>query len=145
MNGHYDDIIHLPHHVSSKRKPMSIYDRAAQFSPFAALTGHDAAIQETARLTDSRIQLDMDGIALLDAQIRQLAEHLSESPQITATCFVPDDRKDGGSYVTITGTVRKILSLEQAILLEDGRTLQFDRISRLEILSAESEDIPPEQ
>lgn len=134
MNGPYDDILCLPHHVSAKRQPMSIHDRAAQFSPFAALTGHEAAIQETARLTDTQIHLDMDGIPLLDAQIRLLAEQVSDHPEIFATCFVPDERKLGGAYVPVTGRVKKVLPLEQVILLEDGRALPFDHISRLEIL-----------
>ena len=133
MNSPYEDILYLPHHVSPVRQPMSRQDRAAQFSPFAALTGHEAAIAETARLTDARTQLDMDGIPLLDAQLRHLAERLPEHPQVTIIYFVPDERKDGGSYVTVTGKVRKMLPLEQAVLMEDGQLLYFDRIFQLEI------------
>lgn len=137
MSGLYDDIIHLPHHVSPTRQPMSMHDRAAQFSPFAALTGHDAAIQETARLTDSQVQLDVDGVAMLDAQLQQLVR-LEELPEIKAVCFVPDWKKSGGTYVTVTGTVKKVDCHRQQILLEDGNILPFDRISHMEILSSKA-------
>lgn len=137
MSGLYDDIIQLPHHVSPTRRPMSMHDRAAQFSPFAALTGHDAAIQETARLTDDQIQLDVDGVAMLNQQLQQLVR-MEELPAIKAVCFVPDWKKTGGAYVTITGTVRKVDPHQQQILLEDGRILLFDRISHIEILSSET-------
>lgn len=132
MNGPYDDILHLPHHVSPNRQPMSMRDRAAQFSPFAALTGHDAAIQETARLTDSQIDLAADGTAILNQQIRILMEHQQEHPQITAVYFIPDARKEGGAYVTITGTVLAIRPQDQSILLTDGSELHFYRIYRLD-------------
>ena len=106
--GRYDDIINLPHHVSTKHPHMAPIDRAAQFSPFAALTGHDEAIKETARLTDERMELDENRKELLDARLQLLREHLGEKPTVTFTFFEPDERKSGGAYVTVTGSVKKI-------------------------------------
>ncbi|MBR3972633.1 MAG: hypothetical protein IKJ99_01620 [Oscillospiraceae bacterium] len=128
MNGNYDDIIHLPHHVSKTRKRMSMHDRAAQFSPFAALTGYDAAIAETGRLTDSFTELVSDETSALDEKIRQLAEKLDDRPEVTITHFVPDSRKSGGAYVDTCGIARKIDSHEQTILMEDGTVIAFHRI-----------------
>ena len=115
MKPDYSDIIHLPHHVSKTHPQMSMHDRAAQFSPFAALTGYDSAILETARLTEEKITLNEDLQELLDIQFQQLLEHLSEKPLISITFFCPDKRKQGGSYVSISGTVKK-LDLLQRIL-----------------------------
>ena len=129
----YRDILHLPHPVSPTRAKMSMVERAAQFAPFAALTGHEAAIQETARLTDAQIHLDMDGIPLLDAQIRLLAEQVSDHPEIFATCFVPDERKAGGAYHSVTARVRKILEQERILLLEDDIRVPIDRIVSLTV------------
>lgn len=106
MKSDYSDIIHLPHHVSKTHPQMSMHDRAAQFSPFAALTGYDSAILETARLTEEKIILNEDLQELLDIQFQQLLEHLSEKPLISITFFCPDKRKQGGSYVSISGTVK---------------------------------------
>lgn len=108
MKSDYSDIIHLPHHVSKTHPQMSMHDRAAQFSPFAALTGYDSAILETARLTEEKITLNEDMQELLDIQFQQLLEHLSEKPLISITFFCPDKRKQGGSYVSISGTVKKL-------------------------------------
>lgn len=106
--GKYDKIINLPHHVSSTHPHMSMIDRAAQFSPFAALTGYDAAVKETARLTEQKIELDEYEKAALDQRILLLQEHLKELPEVTITHFVPDERKDGGKYFSITEAVKKI-------------------------------------
>lgn len=124
----YDDIIDLPHHVSAKRSRMTNYDRAAQFSPFAALTGYDAVIDETARLTDTRIELDEGGKALLDAQLRQIREHLASRPRVEMTCFQADDRKSGGAYIHVSGRVRKIDEYAGALLLEDGTWVSISQI-----------------
>lgn len=132
MKGSYDDIIGLTYPVPTSRKRMSMIDRAAQFSPFAALTGYDAAILETGRLTDRQIDLDVDGEAILDEKIRQLSRHQEEQPEVTVTYFVPDARKCGGAYVTVTGKVRKIDRYEQAMLLTDGTVISFSRISTLD-------------
>ena len=128
----YEDILHLPHHVSPRRRQMSNLERAAQFSPFAALTGHDAAIRETARLTDDRFDLADDGTAMLDEKLRILLEHRNSHPEITAVYFVPDERKSGGAYVTVTGRLTAVSSREQALILEDGRELYFSRIYGLD-------------
>lgn len=89
MKSDYSDIIHLPHHISKTHPQMSMHDRAAQFSPFAALTGYDSAILETARLTEEKITLNEDLQELLDIQFQQLLEHLSEKPLISITFFLP--------------------------------------------------------
>ena len=103
----YEDIINLPHHVSKTRPQMSMLDRAAQFSPFAALTGYDAAIKETGRLTDEKIELDEDTKAALDMKQAYLIEMIDEQPEITIIYFLPDARKVGGAYVTVTGNLKR--------------------------------------
>ena len=106
--GKYDGIINLPHHTSPKRLRMSMLDRAAQFSPFAALTGYDSAIKETARLTEERIELDENEQEALDVQLQIIREHLKEKPEITVTYFQQDVRKAGGAYLSLTGNVKQI-------------------------------------
>ena len=127
----YDDIIHLPHHRSKKHAPMPIIDRAAQFSPFAALTGHDAAIKETARLTDRKIELDEYEIANLDEKLQQIKEKLPMNPEITVTYFQPDVRKDGGEYRTISGKVKKMDEYAKSIIMENGIRLPIEDIIEL--------------
>lgn len=107
MSSKYDDIIDLPHPTSQNHPRMSLYDRAAQFSPFAALTGHHAAIAETGRLTDRRIELDESEITRVDAELQHLQELLPGRPTVSITYFVPDERKNGGSYQTVTGEVKR--------------------------------------
>lgn len=128
----YDDIIDLPHHVSTKHPHMAPIDRAAQFSPFAALTGHDEAIRETERLTEERAQLDENSKELLDARLQILREHLSERPEVTFTFFEPDAKKNGGSYVTVSGKVKKIDAYEAKIFLDDGTGISIDEIVAIE-------------
>lgn len=132
MTGQYEDIIHLPHHVSSKRPQMPMSDRAAQFSPFAALNGYDDAIQEAGRLTAQRIELDEDELARLDEKFRTLQEHLNEQPMVRFTYFKPDERKSGGAYLTVSGVIRKIRNYEREILLQDGTVIPVDDIVELE-------------
>lgn len=122
-NHKYDDIINLPHHVSRKHPQMPLINRAAQFSPFAALTGHEAAIQETARLTESFIELDEDRKERLDEQLQMLMENLGQKPECEITYFQPDEKKTGGSYLTICGRVKKIDQFEHQIVFTDGKTL----------------------
>ena len=124
----YDDIIHLPHHRSKKHAPMPLIDRAAQFSPFAALTGHDAAIKETARLTDRKIELDEYEIAVLDEKLQKIKEQLKVYPAVTLTYFQPDIRKDGGEYVTVTERVKKIDEYAKAMIMEDGTRILIEDI-----------------
>lgn len=128
----YDKIINLPHHVSSTRPHMSMIDRAAQFSPFAALTGYDAAVKETARLTEQKIELDEYEKAALDQRILLLQEHLKELPEVTITHFVPDERKDGGKYVSITEAVKKIDTYEKQIVLVDKSKIPIENILSIE-------------
>lgn len=127
----YEDIINLPHHRSRKHPPMPVLDRAAQFSPFAALTGHDEAIKETARLTDRRIELDEYEIAILDEQLQIIKEKQKEQPQVMVTFFQPDDRKAGGEYRTITNAVKKIDEYEKLLILNDGMRIRIEDIVEL--------------
>ena len=131
----YDDIIHLPRPVSKKRTPMSNFDRAAQFSPFAALTGYDAVIAETGRLTDAQIELDEDGKQLLDEKLQWIREHLLEGPEVKLTAFCPDSRKAGGAYEQITGTVKKIDLVTRCLVLTGGEVVPLDRIYGIEYLA----------
>ena len=128
----YDDIIQLPHHVSTRHPQMPLADRAAQFSPFAALTGHEAAIQETARLTDTFIELDEDRKEQINEQLQLLRENQSQKPEIKVTYFQPDIRKDGGAYVTVCGRVRRIDEYGHQMLLTDGTVLAMERIFSIE-------------
>ena len=128
MKPDYSDIINLPHHVSKTHPQMSMHDRAAQFSPFAALTGYDSAIQETARLTDEKIELDGDAQELLNIQFQRLLEHLPEKPLISVTYFQPDARKEGGSYITVSGTVKKLDLFERILTLDGGNRILLDDI-----------------
>ena len=128
----YDDIIHLPHHESPTRPRMPRENRAAQFSPFAALTGNDAAIAETGRLTDARIELGDGAIAELDRKLRFLGELAPEHPEIMVTFFQPDEKKDGGAYVTATGAVKKIDDVQCSIVLMDGKHIAIGDVLELE-------------
>lgn len=132
MSGEYEDIIHLPHHVSSKRPRMPMSDRAAQFSPFAALTGYDDAIRETGRLTEQKVHLDEEALATLDEKFHVLQEHLDEGPEIQFTYFKPDERKAGGTYITVLGIVKKIQEYERQLILEDGNVIPIDDILEME-------------
>lgn len=124
----YEDIINLPRHVSAKRQPMSRQDRAAQFSPFAALTGYDAVIRETERLTEEPAQLSEGRIEALNAQLCRLLEVVQTQPEVTVTYFRFDERKAGGMYVTAAGRVKKIDSLEKYMLLTDGTVIDLEQI-----------------
>lgn len=132
MSGKYDDMIDLPHPTSNKHPRMSIQDRAAIFSPFAALSGHGAAIAETARLTDQRMELDEDTKAELDQRQAVLLEHIEEQPEITVTWFQPDERKDGGAYLTATGRLKKIDEVERILSLQDGTAIPLEDVVGLE-------------
>lgn len=129
----YNDIIHLPHHVSKTRLPMPMSDRAAQFSPFAALTGYDAAIEETGRLTEDRIILDENEIEILNAKLQSIEEQLENEPVAVITYFQPDKKKSGGTYVTTTGVVKKIDSYEQVIVLTSGLRIPIAEIIQIRI------------
>lgn len=128
----YDDIINLTHHVSKKHPHMPIPDRAAQFAPFAALTGHDAAIKETARLTEERVELDENAKAILDEKLRLVQELLSENPEITVTYFQADDKKAGGTYYSVTGKVKKIDMYDHILMMADGLRIPLEEIYDIE-------------
>lgn len=124
----YDDILSLPHHVSTVHPPMPISDRAAQFSPFAALTGYDAAIKETGRRTEEKMELDEEAKAVLDAKLQILREKRTSRPEVTITYFQPDERKSGGKYLTETGVIRKIDPYKRILLLETGTQIPISSI-----------------
>ncbi len=128
----YDDIIMLPHHVSETRAHMPMLDRAAQFSPFAALTGYDAAVAETARLTDQKPELDDTQKERISEQLFTLQARLSEQPEAAVIYFVPDEKKAGGAYKTASGRIRKIDEHAQALIFADGTEIPFDSIFQIE-------------
>ena len=128
MNGKYDEIMGLPHHISKTRPQMPMSDRAAQFAPFAALTGYDAAIKEAGRLTDERIELDVEALSALDMKYQLLMEALDEAPEVTITYFQPDERKAGGKYLTATGAVKKVDDFERRITMQDGTKIPMDDV-----------------
>ena len=128
MNNRYDEIMGLPHHVSTTRPQMPMSDRAAQFAPFAALTGYDSAIKETGRLTDERIELDEEALTALDRKYQLLMDALADAPEVTITYFQPDERKAGGQYVSATGTVKKVDTFGRRILLQDGTRIPLDSV-----------------
>ena len=130
--GNYDDIIDLPHHVSETHPPMSRADRAAQFSPFAALTGYDAAVRETARVTERRIELGEGVKAELNTRLNCILEHLPEHPQVSITYFVPDEKKSGGVYRTVTGAVRKLDGFAKTLTLADGTVVSMEEMVHVE-------------
>lgn len=132
LKGPYDDIIHLPHPVSTKHPQMSAADRAAQFSPFAALTGHDDAIKEMARLTDQRIELDEEKKSRLDGKLRMIQEMLLEQPEILVTYFQADSRKSGGSYLTVKGYAKKVNAYDQILIMANGLQIPIEDIYELE-------------
>ena len=132
MNGKYDDILHLSHPTSAKHSRMPISERAAIFSPFAALTGHAGAIAETARLTERKMELDEDAKAELDRRQAVLLEHIAEQPEITVTWFCPDEKKSGGAYVVTTGRLKKVDNAAGTLRLADGLTISLDEISDLQ-------------
>ena len=129
MKTPYDDIIHLPHHVSQNHPQLPMLDRAAQFAPFAALTGYEAAVGETARLTAERRELDAQEAEELNRRLAALIPHLPDRPEATIEYFVPDDRKAGGAYVTISGRVRHISFPERTLVMEDGTVIPLDDVS----------------
>ena len=128
MKTPYADIIDLPHHVSRNHPQMPLRDRAAQFAPFAALTGYEAVVGETARLTDQKRELDAQETEELNRQLAAVIEHLSERPEVTVEYFVPDERKAGGAYVTVTGRVRHVSLPEKILVLEDGTVIRIEDV-----------------
>ena len=124
----YEDIINLSHHISPTRQQMPMSDRAAQFSPFAALTGYDAAIKETGRLTDERIELDEEALTALDMKYQLLIDAFDDAPEVTITYFQPDERKAGGKYITATSAVKKVDDFERRITMQNGTKIPMDDV-----------------
>ena len=124
----YDDIINLPHHVSPTRKRMSMHDRAAQFAPFAALVGYDEAVAETARLTESRPELDEQEQRAINERLAYIADHIHEQPEVRIKYFVPDEHKSGGAIVEASGKVKKISDTDGIIVMADGYKIRLSDI-----------------
>ena len=128
MGNQYDDIIHLPHPVSKYRKHMSVHDRAAQFAPFAALTGHEEAVEETARLTDSKIELDENEKEELDRRLQYILQQPEGALEVSITYFLPDMRKAGGAYIKATGAVKSLDSRARILKMTDGTKILLEDI-----------------
>lgn len=127
----YDDIINMPHHVSHSRPRMSNAERAAQFSPFAALTGYDAAVKETERLTDQKLELTEDEKSALNEKLQIIAENIDSEPTVTVTYFEPDKRKAGGKYLTKIGKVKEIDSYTKSVVFSDENSISIDVIKNI--------------
>ena len=127
----YEDIIDIPHHVSYRHPRMSRIDRAAQFAPFAALTGYGAAVEETARLTEGLTELDETARARLNEKLRMLADFLDSEPQISITYFRPDERKTGGSYVTVSGTIKIVDEYARTVVMTDQTVIPMEHIREI--------------
>lgn len=128
----YEDIINLPHHVSPHRPRMSITDRAAQFSPFAALTGFEDALIETDRRTNERVELEEDAKSALDERLRMIQEHIADHPKVSVTYFQPDGKKKGGLYVTVSGQVKGIDTYKKSVIMLDGTEIPVCEIMKIE-------------
>lgn len=127
----YTDIIDLPHHTSNKHPRMSAIARAAQFSPFAALTDYDAEIKETARLTDEKVELDEDSVNDINAKLHYIKDNIDENPEITVEYFVPDEKKAGGAYLTLNDRVRIIDEYEHEVVFISGKRVIIDDIYKI--------------
>ena len=133
MDNHsYDDIINLPNPTSKNHPRMSLHDRAAQFAPFAALTGHDAAIKETTRLTDERLELSDEVIMKLNDQLNMIRDNIGTEQEVSITYFVPDDKKSGGAYLTYSGIVKKIDEFERKLIMQDETVIPIEQISEIQ-------------
>lgn len=130
--GKYDDILSLPHPVSKTHPPMPRAERAAQFSSFAALTGYEEIVAESARLTEARAELDRDALEALDAALRAVASEIDARPEVELRYFVPDKKKAGGRYETLRGRVKKIDEQASLLLLEDGKKIPLGDIASIE-------------
>lgn len=131
--GKYDDIINLPHHVSSTHSHMPMLDRAAQFMPFRALTGYEDAVQETARLTDEKPELTEDEKALLDVKLQRLAEELPRQPSVSLTYFRPDKKKAGGAIVSVAGQLKKVDDFGGILILAGGDRIPVEDVLGIQL------------
>lgn len=129
----YGDIIDMPHHVSKTRPQMSLHGRAGQFAPFAALRGHSDAIDETARITENEVYLDESSIFLINEKLKIVRENIGKSQKVTITYFEPDQKKDGGKYVSVTGKVKKIDEVEGVVVFVDNKKVKINHILDIEL------------
>lgn len=132
MTDNYEDIIHLPHHISKTRPQMTLIERAAQFAPFSALTGYDDAVKETARFTSEKLELDDSAISRLNEKLQLAIRKIKDEPVITITFFVPDKKKDGGSYIDVTGVIKNIDEYERKIIFKDNTKIPIDEIYNID-------------
>ncbi len=132
QKGKYEDILELPRPVSGTRMKMSLSDRAAQFSPFAALSGYEAAVRETSRLTDTQTDLTEDEKVMLNEKLLMIREQIETRPKITVTYFVEDSKKEGGAYVTVTGRVERMDEYERKLWLAEGSMISIERIRAID-------------
>ena len=133
-DGSYEDIIHLPHHSSKTHPRMSMLERAAQFSPFAALTGYNGVIREAGRLTEQKIELGESEIEELERNFNWLAKNARQHPRATITYFQPDEKKEGGAYLTVTEQIKRLDETERIVWLMDGTRISIENILRIEEL-----------
>ena len=131
MSNDYDDIINQPHYEPKHHPRMSMWNRAAQFAPFAALTGYDAAIQESNRVTEDWINLEESGNEELNRKMELILSKLSEQPHVTIEYFVPDEHKEGGSYQCYTGNIKRIDEYEKTMVMTDGKKIQLNMIRNI--------------
>lgn len=128
----YDSIKKLPHYQSVTRPHMSLYDRAAQFSPFTALTGYDDAVKETARLTDTKAELDEYEKAAINERLNRIQDTFDVQPEVSITYFLPDKKKSGGAYITVTGCVKKVDEFEHVVVMRNGTKVHIDDIAEID-------------
>ena len=128
----YDDMIYLPNPTPTCKPRMSLHDRAAQFSPFAALTGYEDAVEETARLTDTRLELSEDMKTILNEKMQMIVDNMDADPIVTITYFVPDKKKEGGVYVDVTGIVKEIDEYERCIVMTDKKKIPIEQIRAID-------------
>ena len=132
MGSRYDDMIYMQNPTPTCKPRMSLYERAAQFSPFAALTGYEDAVEETARLTDTRLELSEDMKTILNEKMQMIVDNLDSEPTVTITYFVPDKKKSGGAYVDVTGVVKEIDEYERCIVMTDKKKIPIEQIRAIE-------------
>lgn len=130
-NGKYDDMVYMQNPTPTCKPRMSLHDRAAQFSPFAALTGYEDAVEETARLTDTRLELSEDMKTILNEKMQMILDNAENEPIVTITYFVPDIKKSGGAYVDVTGIVKEIDEYERCIVMTDKKKIPIEQIREI--------------
>ena len=132
MSDRYDDMIYMQNPTPTRKPRMSLYERAAQFSPFAALTGYEDAVEETARLTDARLELSEDMKTILNEKMQMIVDNMDADPIVTITYFVPDKKKEGGAYVDVTGIVKEIDEYERCIVMTDKKKIPIEQVRDIE-------------